>query len=166
MPSALHLPRTRVALATFACLAGLLAGCGNANESSGTPTNLAAFAADSHSAGTADQRYTEWENQFRSCLSGKGFELPKEPGKIDFGDRQGAYEGARDACLSRIGKPPTASSDQPALSGKEAKEKELTTLQCLRDHGYKVTDPGPGQAPQVEVPDGVSQDGLTECYDK
>jgi hypothetical protein len=29
----------------------------------------------------ADQKYTEWEVKFRSCLSDKGFELPKEAGK-------------------------------------------------------------------------------------
>ncbi|MFG1961642.1 hypothetical protein [Nonomuraea sp. NPDC049028] len=160
MPNTLHLPRTRVAFAAFACLAGLLAGCGDANGSSGPPNNSSA------SAGTADQKYTEWEVKFRSCLSDKGFVLPKEAGKIDFGDRQDAYEVARDACIKEIGKPPTASDDQPKMSDKEAKEKELKTLQCLRDHGYKVKDPAPGQAAQVEVPDGVSQDGLTECYRK
>ena len=164
MPNTLHLPRTRVAFAAFACLAGLLAGCGNANGSSGPPNNSSASAPDS--AGTADQKYTEWEVKFRSCLSEKGFELPKEAGKIDFGDRQDAYEVARDACIKKIGNPPAASGDQPAVSDKEAKEKELKTLQCLRDHGYKVKDPAPGQAAQVEVPDGVSQDGLKECYGK
>jgi hypothetical protein len=165
MSSTPHLPRTRVALAAFACLAGLLAGCGNASESSGTPNNSMASVSDSDSdsAGTAGQKYTEWEVKFRSCLSDKGFELPKEPGKIDFGDRQEAYEVARDACLSKIGRPPAASGDQPAMSGEEAKEKELKTLQCLRDHGYNVKDPAPGQAAQVEVPDGVSQDGLKDC---
>jgi hypothetical protein len=49
------------------------------------------------------------------------------------------------------------------MSAEEAKEKELKTLQCLRDHGYDVKDPAPGQAAQVEVPDGVSQDGLKDC---
>ncbi|MCG5219639.1 hypothetical protein [Streptosporangium sp. KLBMP 9127] len=164
MPSTLHLPRTRVVLAAFACLAGLLAGCGDANESSGTPNNASTSVADSDSAGTADQKYTEWEVKFRSCLSDKGFELPEEAGEIDFGDRQDAYEVARDGCIKKIGQPPTAADDQPALSDEEAKEKELKTLQCLRDHGYNVKDPAPGQAAQVEVPDGVSQDGLKECY--
>jgi hypothetical protein len=164
MFSTSHLPRTRVALAAFACLTGLLAGCGNANGSSGTPNNSSASASDSDPAGTADQKYTEWEVKFRSCLSDKGLELPKEAGKIDFGDRQDAYEVARDACIKKIGKPPAASGDQPAMSDKAAKEKELKTLQCLRDYGYDVKDPAPGQAAQVEVPDGVSQDGLKECY--
>jgi hypothetical protein len=164
MPNTLHLPRTRLAFAAFACLAGLLAGCGVANGSSGTPTNSSASTSDS--AGTADQKYSAWEAKFRSCLSDKGFVLPKEPGKIDFGDRQDAYEVVEDACIKKIGKPPTASEDQPTMSAKEAKEKELKTLQCLRDHGYKVKDPAPGQAAQVEVPDGVSPDGLTECYRK
>jgi hypothetical protein len=163
MPGTLHLPRTRVALAAFTCLAGLLAGCGNAGGSSGTPNDSSASAADSGSAGTADQKYTEWEVKFRSCLGDKGFELPKEAGKIDFGDRQDAYEVARDACINKIGQPPTAAGDQPAISDKEAKEKELKMLQCLRDYGYNVKDPAPGQAAQVEVPDGVSQDGWKEC---
>jgi hypothetical protein len=35
------------------------------------------------------------------------------------------------------------------MSAEEAKEKELKTLQCLRDHGYDVKDPAPGQAAQV-----------------
>ncbi|MEV4107781.1 hypothetical protein [Nonomuraea sp. NPDC049695] len=157
MPSTHHVPRTRVALAAFACLAGLLAGCGNAAEPSGAAKNPPA------SADTADQKYTEWEIKFRSCLSDKGFELPKEPGKIDFGDRQDAYKVAEDACVKQIGKPPTASDDQPAKSGAEAEERKLKQLQCLRDHGYRVKDPGEGQAPQIEVPEGVSEDGLTKC---
>ncbi|MFI7641598.1 hypothetical protein [Nonomuraea sp. NPDC049400] len=130
MPSTLHLPRTRVALAAFACLAGLLAGCGNANESSGTANNSSASASSSDYAGTADQKYTEWEVKFRSCLSDQGFELPKEAGKIDFGDRQDAYEVARDACIKKIGKPPTASDDQPAMSRQRSKGDDY-----VRDNG-------------------------------
>jgi hypothetical protein len=147
-----------IALAAFACLPGLLAGCGSANKPSGAPNNSSASA----SAGTAGQKYDEWEIKFRSCLSDKGFELPKEAGKIDFGDRQAAYEVAETACIKKIGKPPTASSDEPALPDREKKEKALKALQCLRDQGYEVTD-RPGQAPLVEVPDGVSPDGSKKC---
>ncbi|MEV0233741.1 hypothetical protein [Nonomuraea sp. NPDC050786] len=158
MPRTLHVPRTGVALAAFACLAGLLAGCGSAAASSGAVKNPPA------SADPAGQKYTEWELKFRSCLSDKGFELPKEPGKIDFGDRQDAYEVAEDACLKQIGKPPAASDGRPAKPG--AEERKLKQLQCLRDHGYRVKDPGAGQAPQIEVPEGVSEDGLTTCLSR
>jgi hypothetical protein len=150
------LPRTRVALAAFVCLTGLLTGCSRATPIDAAPTP---------SAGTADQKYTEWENQFRSCLSDKGFELPKEAGKIDFGDRQEAYEVAEAACTEKIGKPPAASSDEPALSDNKKKEKALKFTQCLRDQGFEVTD-RPGQAPLVEIPDGVSPDGAKKCLEK
>jgi hypothetical protein len=166
MPSTLHLPRTRVAVAAFACLAGLLAGCGSAKESSGPANNSSTSASGSASAGTADQQYAEWEIKFRSCLSDKGFELPKEAGKIDFGNRQDAYEVAGAACIKKIGKPPTASGDQPAISDKVKEEKQLKALQCLRDQGYDVTDRGPGQAPLIKVPDGVSPEGSKKCFSK
>jgi hypothetical protein len=150
------LPRTRVALAAFVCLTGLLTGCSRVTPTSAAPTP---------SAGTADQQYTAWENKFRSCLSDKGFELPKEAGKIDFGDRQEAYEVAGAACTEKIGKPSAASGDEPALSDNEKKEMTLKFMQCLRDQGFEVTD-RPGQAPLVEIPDGVSPDGSKKCIEK
>jgi hypothetical protein len=154
-------PRTRSTVAALACLAVVLTGCGGASKPGAASTS----ASTSVSAGTADQKYTEWENKFRSCLSDKGFELPKEAGKIDFGDRQDAYEVAGAACTKKIGDPPTASDDEPALSDNEKKEKSLKVMQCLRDQGYEVTD-RPGQAPLVEVPDGVSPDGSKQCFGK
>src|SRR5690349_1325031 len=101
MSSTFHVPRARIALTAFACLAGLLAGCGTANEAIGTASDssTSTSTADSGSAGTADQKYDAWEAKFRSCLSEAGFELPKEAGQIDFGDRQDAYKVAEDACL-------------------------------------------------------------------
>jgi hypothetical protein len=160
MPAILF-PRTRVAAAALACLAVVLTGCGSADEPSAAPSHPSASA----TAGTADQKYTEWELKFRSCLSDKGFELPKEAGKIDFGSRQDAYEVAETACITKIGKPPTASKDEPVLSDNEKKATALKVMQCLRDQGYEVTD-RPGQAPLVKVPDGVSPDGSKKCYGK
>jgi hypothetical protein len=161
MPDTLF-PRTRVAAAALACFALALTGCGSADKPSAASASSSSASA---SAGTADQKYTEWEIKFRSCLSDKGFELPKEAGKIDFGDRQDAYEVAEAACIEKIGKPPTASDDGPAQSDNEKKEARLKALQCLRDQGYEVTD-RPGQAPLVEVPDGVSPDGSKKCLGK
>ncbi|MEV6863969.1 hypothetical protein AB0M44_23545 [Streptosporangium subroseum] len=161
MPSTLHLPRTRVAFAAFACLAGLLAGCGTANETSDSSTSTSASGSDSGSAGTADQKYDAWEAKFRSCLSEAGFELPKEAGKIDFGDRQDAYKVAEDACLKKIGKPPTA-DDGPKLTDKEVQSLNLERTRCLRDRGYKVDDPKPGTA--MVVPEDVKQGDLDECF--
>jgi hypothetical protein len=146
-------PRTRVALAAFACLAGLLAGCGGTDGTSAAPDAAAP-------AGSADQQYDAWENKYRSCLGDKGFELPKEPGKIDFGDRQDAYEVAEDACLKQIGMPPGA-GDGSAESKKEMLATALKQVQCLRDRGYDIDDPQSDQA--IQVPEGVSQDDLNEC---
>ncbi|AWS46972.1 hypothetical protein [Streptosporangium sp. 'caverna'] len=142
-----HVPRARVALAAFACLAGLLAGCGTANEASSTAsdssTSTSGSASTSESAGTADQKYDAWEAKFRSCLSEAGFELPKGDGQIDFGDRQDAYKVAEDACLKKIGKPPTA-DDGPKLTPQEQQAVNLKRSQCLRDRGYDIKDPKPG----------------------
>jgi hypothetical protein len=150
MLSTRNLPRTRLALAAVACLTGLLAGCGAANEAN--DANDANDAAGANSAtsnaaasgGTADQKYDAWEQKFRSCLSGKGFELPKEAaGHIDFGARQDQYEVAEEACLKQIGKPPTA-DDGPKLTPQELQALNLKRAQCLRDRGYDVKDPKPG----------------------
>lgn len=163
MPSTLHLPRTRVAFAAFACLAGLLAGCGNANEAndSSTSTSTSDSGSASGAAGTAGQKYDAWEAKFRSCLSGAGFELPKEAGKIDFGDRQDAYEVAEDACLKKIGEPPTG-DDGSKLTDQEMQALNLTRTKCLRDRGYQVDDPKPGTA--MIVPEGVKQSDMDACF--
>jgi hypothetical protein len=163
MPSTLHLPRTRVAFAAFACLAGLLAGCGTANETSGTASDssTSTSTADSGSAGTAGQKYDAWEAKFRSCLSEAGFELPKEAGKIDFGDRQDAYEVAEDACLKKIGNPPTA-DDGSKPTDQEMQDMNLERTKCLRDRGYQVDDPKPGTA--MIVPEDVKQSDMDACF--
>ena len=159
MPGSLLL-RTRAALTTVACLAGLLAGCGGASNPS-NPSGAKATA----SAGTADQKYSEWEIKFRSCLSDQGFELPKE-GKIDFGDRQDAYEAAGNTCTKKIGTAPNASNDEAEMSDNEKEELRLKSDQCLRDQGYEVTD-RPGQAPLVKLPDGATaKKGSKECLQK
>jgi hypothetical protein len=163
MPSTLRRTRTHVALATFACIAGLLAGCGSANGSSGAPNKSSASSSDA--AGTVDQQYTAWEAKFRSCLSDRGFDLPKEAGKIDFGDRQPAYEQASAVCIKTIGKPPTGKEDA-GPTDQQKKEEQLKVLQCLRDQGYQVTDRGNGQAPLIQVPDGASVKDSKKCFHK
>jgi hypothetical protein len=165
MPTTLHPPRTRVALAAVACLASLLAGCGKGGDSSAAAGGSAAPASGSGSAGTLDQQYSAWEAKFRSCLSDKGFDLPKEAGKIDFGDRQPAYEQASAVCTKKIGKPPTGKEDA-GLTDQQKKEKQLKVLQCLRDQGYQVTDRGNGQAPLIQAPDGVSVKDSKKCFHK
>ncbi|MFC4586543.1 hypothetical protein [Sphaerisporangium corydalis] len=162
---------SRVGLAAVACLAGLLAGCGTGGTggASGSGGGPGEPVSASGSAGTADQRYTEWELKFRSCLGDKGFELPKEPGKIDFGDRQDAYKVAEEGCLKKIGKPPAASDGRPgesAAEAKEAAEKTLKSLQCLRDLGYDVADPENGQPARIEAPEGASQEDMDKCFSR
>jgi hypothetical protein len=146
MLSTRNLPRTRLALAAVACLTGLLAGCGAADDAGGTNDATGATGETSNAAttaGTFDQKYDAWEAKYRSCLSGKGFELPKEAGQIDFGDRQDAYKVAEDGCLKKIGKPPT-NDDGPKLSDEELQALNLKRTQCLRDRGYDIKDPKPG----------------------
>jgi hypothetical protein len=143
MLSTRNLPRTRLALAAVACLTGLLAGCGAANDAKDAAGANSATSNTAASGGTADQKYDAWEQKFRSCLSDKGFELPKGDGQIDFGDRQDAYKAAEDACLKQIGKPPTA-DDGPKLTDKEQQALNLKRTQCLRDRGYDIKDPKPG----------------------
>ncbi|AWW35416.1 hypothetical protein ADL00_37205 [Streptomyces sp. AS58] len=99
-------------------------------------------------------------------MSDKGFDLPKEAGKVDFGDRQDAYRVASDACRKKIGKAPQVTGERSKKSAEELKEEHLKTLQCFRDNGAEVTDPGANQAPQIEFPEGVSQDAFEECYKK
>ncbi len=152
MPTARHLRRALTAFAALTCLAAPLAACGGAD---------AQDSAAGASAGTFDQQYDAWEAKYRSCLSDKGFELPKEPGHIDFGDRQDAYKVAENACLKGIGKPPAAGDDGPAKSEQEIKEMMLKQAQCLRDRGYDVDDPADGMA--VRVPNDVKPDDLNKC---
>ncbi|MCO5973773.1 hypothetical protein [Actinoallomurus soli] len=167
MPSTFHAPRARVALAAVACLASLLAGCGKGGDPSAAAGGSAAPASSAGSAGTLDQQYSAWQVKFRSCLSDKGFELPKEPGKIDFGDRQDAYKVAEDACLKQIGQPPTARAKQNTSSkqmqDKQMQEKNLRMARCFRDRGYDVKDPKPEEPLVMPENVAVKQQDLDAC---
>jgi hypothetical protein len=159
MPSTPRTPRTRVTLGAVACLAILLTGCGKSGEPDATAGGgSSASGAGSGSTGTLDQQRSAWEARFRSCLSGKGFELPKD-GKIDFGDRQAAYEAAEDACLKKVGQPPTGGKGS-AEDIQKGKEKMLRSVQCLRKLGYKIDDPKDNT---LHIPTEVTQKDLNAC---
>lgn len=151
------LPRTRVALGAVACLAILLTGCGTSGEPDATAGG-GSSASGTGSGGTLDQQRSAWEARFRSCLSGKGFDLPKD-GKIDFGDRQAAYQAAEDGCLKKVGQPPTGSKGS-AEDLQKVKEKLLKSVQCLRKRGYKIDDP---QENTLHIPTEVTQKDLNAC---
>lgn len=156
MPSTLRPPRTRVAFGAVACLAILLTGCGKPGASANGGSSAPATGSDS--AGTLDQQRSAWEARFRSCLSGRGFELPKD-GQIDFGDRQAAYKVAQDACLKKVGRPPTGGKAS-AEDIRKGKEKTLRSVQCLRKLGYQVDDPK-GNA--MTIPAEVTQKDMNAC---
>jgi len=151
------IPRTFVvsALAAAGLVTMLLSGC----AATPAPTSAQGSSASS-SSGTAKQTYDQWELQYKSCLSGKGFDLPATEGKIDFGNRQPSFDAASDACIKTIGDPPPATSDQPNESHTEVQAKMLAIVNCLRDRGYTLDDP---KDTTVVVPDDVSQADINAC---
>ncbi|MFZ2529241.1 MAG: hypothetical protein WAX14_16555 [Rhodococcus sp. (in: high G+C Gram-positive bacteria)] len=142
--------RGTAAILAVSALGLITAGCGKSENA----------APDAKSNLTAEQSYDRWELKYRSCLQGKGFDLPDQAGQIDFGARQDEFTSASDACIRDIGAAPAVSGDQPAKSRAEIEQDMLGVVRCLRAHGYDVDDP---DGTTVHVPDTVTDADLDSC---
>jgi len=143
--------------ATIAAALGMIALLAGCTATSAPESSTAPSAA---SSGTAAQTYDQWELSYRACVGDKGFDLPAHAGKIDFGDRQSAFESVSSTCIAKIGNPPPANADSSTESRSEVQAKMLKIVTCLRAKGYSLDDPADTV---VNIPKDVTQADVDAC---
>jgi hypothetical protein len=138
--------------AGLAFAAAALTGC----TSPSTPT-----ADSTSSGGTEQQERMRWESDRRACLSKQGFELPDEPGQIDFGSRQAEYDLAAEQCDAEIGPIPGAVTNLTPEQKAARAEAWAVEDKCYRDAGFSE---GIGDTQEaVMVPEGASDELVDTC---
>jgi hypothetical protein len=158
-PPALH-ARGRVLAGLSVALVATLAACSAPAESpSSSPTDAAP--PGESAAAAPDKEFLEWQLSFAECMRGEGVEQP-DPGKdgsvsLPLDTDPDAYAAAAETCEATLGPPPAATeeSDQAVL------DEELKSAQCLRDEGYDVEDPKPGEP--FGIPAEASSEALQKC---
>jgi hypothetical protein len=137
--------------AGVALAAAALTGC----------TSTSAPTTDSTSqAGTDEQDRMRWESDLAACLAGQGFDLPDEPGQIDFGSRQGEYDLASAQCQDEVGPMPGAVTNiSPEQEAAEA-ESWAAEDKCFRDAGFSE---GAGDQSAPSMPSGASDELIDTC---
>lgn len=128
-------PQHRIAaLAAVPLLIGLFAGCSAEQD-----TKPSADSA-SDSAGTSQQQYDAWNMKFRTCLKDKGVDVPDDPKQgLPLDD---SSKDPMETCMEEVGEPP-AQAGQP--SEQEQLDGIIRMNECLRERGYDVKDPTPGE---------------------
>lgn len=147
-----HRPKIATVLAGLTCAVVALAGCSSdATDTSAdeNPEQTPSYSSDE-----------EYQLAFAECMRGKGIDMP-DPGDggmpID-AEQEGLLEAA-EACSDELGTPPGGSGG--ASPGEGQREFDLAMAQCLRDNGFEVPDPAPGET--LTVPMDAGQELLDEC---
>ena len=134
-----------------------LAACTSPSTPTSTPTSPSAS-----QGGTDQQERERWEADLASCLAGQGFDLPDEPGQIDFGSRQGEYALASRQCQDEVGPPPGARENITPEERAALEESRAAINTCFRDAGFEE---GVGDDPELYVePEGVSEALSEKCF--
>lgn len=111
----------------------------------------------------------QWALDFAECMREQGIDMedPGEGGAIGLGPEEETPErqAATQVCLEQVGPSPLGpgSSDGAAggPSADEMREELLALAKCLRDLGYDVEDPAPGEG--IHMPADLTEDAIEQC---
>ncbi|PRX97793.1 hypothetical protein [Allonocardiopsis opalescens] len=145
-----------MALALPCAALALLAACG-APADSGEPE-----AAPSDS----EQAFMDWQLAYAQCMRENGVDMA-DPVQGEGGVSQGfdlsgtdpeVVEQAGTACREELGEPPVSGMDRDPEA---VREEQLELAECLREQGYDVADPVPGEA--MGLPSDIGDDAASAC---
>jgi hypothetical protein len=106
----------------------------------------------------------QWELKFTRCLREQGIEVD-DPDPVKGAPavtHDDAYAAASKTCEGKVGDPPSAAAMKDPKARTQMQKKTLEQVQCLRDHGVDIKDPGPDEA--MQVPEGTSEDVINRCF--
>lgn len=134
-----------------------LAACANTSP---TPDS----SAESDSGGDAKQ----WAFDFAECMRSHGIDM-EDPnasgGSVALGPQDETPEraAATEACIEELGPSPVSGGgSQNSIGGNEEAHQQLLLLaKCLRDQGFDISDPRPGEG--IGMPADLTNEAIEAC---
>jgi hypothetical protein len=111
----------------------------------------------------------QWGLDYAACMREHGIDVEDpnaEGGSVATRpqDETPARQEATEACLEKLGPSPVGSGSSGSSGGPDAEEMRENLLDlaaCLREQGYDVEDPAPGEG--LGMPGGITEEALKEC---
>lgn len=150
--------RSRIAaIAALPIALALLTGCATGAQQSASPS-----ASPTPAAITS---FDDWQVAYAACLRDQGIDIA-DPGQggssgfsVDDSDLE-SFAAAGQTCRGMLGAPPARDGETPRTES-ERQEQQLRAAACLRERGFDVDDPKPGQA--TSLPAGIPDDVAAAC---
>jgi hypothetical protein len=154
-----HHPTSKLAMmASAAVLVALLGACGGGAES---PSSAETAGTEPTQSATS---FDDWQLSFADCMRGEGIDMPDPDSGgglgLDNGGDPNAFAAAAQKCRDELGDPPAADGPD-TTTDEQMLADQLKTAKCLREEGYDVADPEPGEG--LNVPADVPPDVLETC---
>ena len=111
----------------------------------------------------------QWALDYAACMREHGIDM-EDPnangGSIGLGpeDETPERQAATEACLEELGPSPAGGGSQGSDGGpsiEEMRDELLALADCLRDLGYDVKDPAPGEG--IAMPADLTEEAIEQC---
>jgi hypothetical protein len=111
----------------------------------------------------------QWALDFAECMRAEGIDMedPNSNGGVVAmapSDETPERQAATETCIEKLGPSPAGNGSRGAGGGPSAEEMHEQLLEmaaCLRDLGFDVADPKPGEG--VGMPAGLTDEALEQC---
>ena len=153
-------PSRRLALCALA-LTFLLASCSQGGTTSSQTTQSHGKGSTS-TASAASSTSKDPNIAFGQCMRAQGYDVPDTGLTPDLlKDTSDAFNGAINKCMQEVS---SLVGEQDDLTNDAATRQALVKgAQCLRDLGYNVKDPKPGEGVSIE---NIPTDAVNKCFGK
>ncbi len=144
-------PQTRALAVIALTLAAALSACGT-TDSSSSPSTKSPSA--SSNAASNDPNLV-----FAQCMREKGFDVPDTgltPDQLN--DTSDTFNNALNECMMKVS---NLTGEGNIANDPAVREAMVKGAECLRDLGYDVKDPQPGEG--LNLPD-IPEDALNKCF--
>lgn len=143
------------ALAVIAVtMATVLSACGSTGSSTSSASSTESQSATATNAASNDPNLL-----FAQCMRDKGFDVPDTgltPDQLN--DHSTAFDSALNECMMKVS---GLTGEDNIANDPAARESMVKAAQCLREAGYDVKDPQPGEG--ISVKD-IPEDVLNKCF--
>ena len=145
--------QTRALAVIAITLAAALSACGSTGSSSSSESTKSPSAAATNAASNDPNLV------FAQCMREKGFDVPDTGLTPDQAkDHDPAFDAAINECMTKVS---GMTGEDNVANDPAAREAMVKAAQCLREAGYDVKDPQPGEG--ISVKD-IPEDVLNKCF--
>lgn len=151
-------PSRRLALGALA-LTFLLASCSQGGTTS-SQTTQAHGKGSSSTASAASSGSKDAHIAFGQCMRAQGYDVPDTgltPDQIT--DTSDAFNGAINKCMQEVS--PLVGEEDDFTNDAATRQSLVKGAQCLRDLGYDVKDPKPGEGVSIQ---NIPTDAVNKCF--